>query len=232
MKLTAIGLLPNFQREEYDLSRKLSSHRVDAQVDFDLELNKFREGIAKVLARNHTSLTNPAQVKDIINGLFLVDSARSAFFLALQALDLPKGSEVILPAFTCVVIANPVLWAGLEPIYVDIDLKDFNPSISQYLEKITPRTKLILVQHTFGSVVDVEKLRSELLKLGRSDIMIVEDLAHAFGGGYLDGTGALGTKADFAILTFGVEKVISTIRGGGIICTCSQQSTTFEVISC
>ncbi len=140
-----------------------------------------------------------------------LDSARSAFYLALKHYGVGPGDEVLLPAFTCLVIANPVIWLGATPIYVDIRESDFNLDIDDLKRKLTPRAKALLVQHTFGMPVDVSAVRRTV----GSEVKIIEDLAHALGG--LHQGQQLGTLGDAAVLTFGIEKVISSVRGGMLI---------------
>jgi dTDP-4-amino-4,6-dideoxygalactose transaminase len=194
MKLYSIGLLPNFEDEEFALTRELLFSK---KKSYKKDLNKFHNSLA--------SLLNVGE-----DDVFLMDSARSSFFLALKALGLKKGSEVLLPGFTCIVVVNPVLWAGLKPVYVDISKKNFNCAVGDLLAKVTNKTKVILVQHTFGDLVDVDALRDGLKKMKREDIVIIEDLAHVLSKDFE-------LKGDLAIATFGYEKVISTIRGGALI---------------
>lgn len=142
---------------------------------------------------------------------FAFDSARSSLFVLLNNLDLPAGSEVILPAFSCMVVANAVKWSGLKAVFVDCNKEDFNYDFVDLAKKINSKTKVILIQHTFGHPENMERIE----ELCKDKIFIVEDLAHSLGGSY-NGK-KLGTFGDAAILTFGIEKVISSIRGGMLL---------------
>lgn len=139
------------------------------------------------------------------------DSARSAFYSYLKALELKPGSEVILPSFSCMVVANAVLWAGLAPIFVDCNKVDFNYDHNDLKKKLSERTRVIVLQHSFGFPENVSEIRSIVGK----EVLIVEDLAHSLGG--TSPEGKLGTLADAAIITFGIEKVISGVRGGMLL---------------
>ena len=141
-----------------------------------------------------------------------VDSARSAFYLTLQAMGIGEGDEVLMPSFTCVVIVNPVLWVGAKPVFVDIDKRNFNVDFKDLEKKVTPKTKAILVQHTFGIPVDMDRMMAFAKK---HNLKVIEDLAHSIGGKFKEKT--LGTFGDAAVLTFGIEKVISTVRGGMVV---------------
>ncbi|KXK26979.1 MAG: UDP-4-amino-4-deoxy-L-arabinose--oxoglutarate aminotransferase [candidate division WS6 bacterium OLB20] len=139
-----------------------------------------------------------------------LDSARSAFYLILQSYGVGPGDEVILPAFTCLVVANPVIWLGATPVYVDTD-DNFNINLIDLKSKVSERTRAILVQHTFGMPADVEAVK----EITGPGVKIIEDLAHTLGG-TLRGR-KLGLLGDAAILTFGIEKAISTVRGGMVL---------------
>lgn len=225
MKPLFIGVLPNFEPEEYRLARKLLLTRVKETERDDFAIGLLKQFYPAVPAEKIVPAEESGSAKIVgevdQNGtqaqLFTVDSARSAFHLLLKTLNLSAGSEVILPAFTCVVIVNPVLWNGLVPVYVDHDPASLNNSVDSLLAAVTKKTKLVLVQHTFGLPVSVSDLRKGLEKLGRTDIVIVEDLAHSLGEDYPEQNFKLGTQADYAVCTFGVEKMISTIRGGALL---------------
>ncbi len=140
------------------------------------------------------------------------DSARSSFYLILKAMGIGEGDEVLLPSFTCVVIVNPVKWVGATPVYVDINRDNFNIDFSDLEKKVTKKTKAILVQHTFGIPVDMERMMEFARK---HDLKVIEDVAHSIGGTFRNKT--LGTFGDAAVMTFGIEKAISTVRGGMVI---------------
>lgn len=140
-----------------------------------------------------------------------VDSARSAFYLLLKAYGVGPGDEVILPAFSCLVIANPVKWVGATPVFVDINPQDLNLDLKDLKAKLSSHTKVVLIQHTFGLVIDIARVR----KIVGNKVKLVEDVAHALGGELSDQK--LGTIADAAVLTFGIEKSISSVRGGMLI---------------
>lgn len=225
MKPLFIGVLPNFEPEEYRLARKLLLTRVKETERDDFAIGLLKQFYPAVPAEKIVPAEESGSAKilgevdqnEIQAQLFTIDSARSAFHFLLKTINLPAGSEVILPAFTCVVIVNPVLWNGLSPVYVDHDIASFNNTVEKLLSAVTEKTKLILVQHTFGLPVSVSDLRNGLEKLGRTDIIIVEDLAHSLGEDYPEMNSKLGTQADYAVCTFGVEKMISTIRGGALL---------------
>lgn len=141
-----------------------------------------------------------------------LNSGRSAIYLALKSLGISQNDEVLIQAFTCNAVPNPVLWVGAVPIYVDINRENLNMSLTDLEKKITPRSKAIIVQHTFGNPAPIR----EILKIAEQyKLKVIEDCAHALGA-KVDGK-LLGTFGDLAILSFGREKVISSLTGGALI---------------
>lgn len=140
----------------------------------------------------------------------LVDSGRSALTLALQALQLSPGDEVLVSGYTCMVVANAIRAAGLTPVYVDIDASlTMNPTLVE--GRITPQTKVLLTQYTFGEPGHLDHL---LALAKKHHLVVVEDVAHSLFGQY---QGALlGTFGSVAFTSFGREKYISSERGGAV----------------
>lgn len=137
------------------------------------------------------------------------NSGRSAFYAILKALELPTGSEVLIQAFTCNAVPNPILWAGLMPIYVDCEKDDFNISISDLRKKITKKSRVVVVQHTFGLPAEI----SEIEKIAKEHkLFLIEDCAHSLGAEY--GGKKVGTSGQAAFFSFSRDKVISSVYGG------------------
>ncbi len=126
----------------------------------------------------------------------------------LMSFGIEKGNEVLVQAFTCVAVPNSVLWTGAKPVYVDID-RTFNMDPVDAAKKITPKTKAIIIQHTFGIPADLDAL----MKLAKAHhLIIIEDCAHSLGATYYGQK--IGTFGDAAFFSFGRDKVISSVFGG------------------
>lgn len=144
--------------------------------------------------------------------VFLTDSGRNAIALALKSANIKQGDEVIVQGFTCVVVTNAILAVNATPVFVDIDT-NYCTDASDVLKKITKKTKAIIVQHSFGFSADIKKIQDIAEK---NNIILIEDCAHALGTIDKDNN-ILGSYGDMSIISFGVDKVISSVRGGALI---------------
>ncbi|MFA5210955.1 MAG: DegT/DnrJ/EryC1/StrS aminotransferase family protein [Patescibacteria group bacterium] len=143
--------------------------------------------------------------------IYFFDSGRSALQIALESLNLPCGSEILVQSYTCVVVTNAIIWAGFKPVFVDID-KNYNIDILDLRKKISKKTKAIIIQHTFGKAADL----NEILTIAKqNDLKTIEDCAHSLGG--IKNEKKLGTFADLAMFSFGSDKIISCVRGGALL---------------
>jgi perosamine synthetase len=147
------------------------------------------------------------QVKE--SEVFLFWKGRVALYAILKAMGIGKGDEVIIPAFTCVVVPNAIMYLGAKPVYVDIDRDTYNMNLVEMEEKITPKTKVIIAQNTFGLSPDLDLIMEISRKHG---LMVIEDCTHGFGGSY---KGKLnGTIADTSFFSSQWNKPFSTGIGG------------------
>jgi len=135
---------------------------------------------------------------------------RSGIIAALKALGLNQA-EVIMPAYTCLVMAQAVVASGNKPVFVDIDLADYNMDIAAIREALTPRTRAIIATHLYGYPTDVDAIR-EIAGDGR--IIIIEDRAQ---GLLTSSTGTTELRGDIGLGSFGSNKQLSTIQGGVIV---------------
>ena len=137
------------------------------------------------------------------------NSGRSAFYAILKAIEASEGEKVLMQAFTCNASINPVLWAKMMPEYVDCDKDTFNIDTEDLKQKITPESKILMVQHTFGQPVNMDKI----LKICKeNNLILIEDCAHALGAKY-NGQ-QVGTFGKASFFSFSRDKVISSIYGG------------------
>jgi perosamine synthetase len=136
-------------------------------------------------------------------------SGRVALYALLSELGIGPGDEVLLQVPTHIVVANAIRYTGADPVYVDCDLNTYNMDLDQAEERVTPRTKALLLQHTFGIPADLDKAQ-ELAR--RHNLILIEDCVHALGATYQGKQVGTFGKASF----FSTEetKIISSTMGG------------------
>ncbi len=136
-------------------------------------------------------------------------SCTGGLHIALAALGIGPGDEVIVPAYTFIATAHVVEWLGATPVLVDVEKDTFNISVQAIEKAITPRTKAIIPVHFAGHACAME----ELLSLAQKHhLFVVEDAAHAIGTEY-DGR-KIGVFGDVTVFSFYVTKTITTAEGG------------------
>ncbi len=141
----------------------------------------------------------------VCNGSVALDAA-------VVALDIGQGDEVIMPTFTIISCAAALVRAGAIPVVVDCDPKTWNMDVRQIEDKITSRTKAIMVVHIYGLPVDMEPVIFLGEKYG---MKIIEDAAEAHGLTYKDR--ACGSFGDISMFSFYPNKFITTGEGGMIV---------------
>lgn len=142
----------------------------------------------------------------------LLTSGRAALYRLLTALNINPGDEIITQAFTCSVVPAAIQWTGAIPIFADINPTDFNLDPGDVARKITPQTRALIMQHTFGLSANIPALQT-LAK--QHNLTLIEDCAHTLGSQY--NNKPLGTFGAAAFFSFGRDKMLSSIFGGAII---------------
>ncbi|MBI2611413.1 aminotransferase class I/II-fold pyridoxal phosphate-dependent enzyme [Candidatus Gottesmanbacteria bacterium] len=148
--------------------------------------------------------------KDYISNfdIFSTNSGRSAMWFVLKTFGIGNGDEVILQAFTCLAVPEVIIWIGAVPVFVDVD-DSINIDYRKLERSITPKTKAIIVQHTFGIPANIKKIKEIAQKY---NLILIEDCAHSLGATVEEKR--VGTFGDAAFFSFGRDKVISSVFGG------------------
>ena len=141
-------------------------------------------------------------------------SGTDALSLALHALELGPGDEVILPAFTFFATAGSICRTGARPVFTDIDPLTYNMDPAQVENKITPRTRAILIVHLFGQCADMEPLWRIA---ERHDLILIEDAAQSLGSEY-QGKRA-GSLGSLGCLSFYPTKNLGAYGDAGMVVT-------------
>jgi perosamine synthetase len=149
-----------------------------------------------------------------------VSNGSAALDIAIKALGIMEGDEVIMPTFTIISPAQSIVTAGAIPVLVDSDPITWNMDVNQIEDKITSRTKAILVVHIYGLPVDMDPI----LELCRKyNLLLIEDAAEMHGQTY---KGKMcGSFGDISIFSFYPNKHITTGEGGMILC---KENVTYE----
>ncbi|MBT6225669.1 MAG: DegT/DnrJ/EryC1/StrS family aminotransferase [Candidatus Scalindua sp.] len=147
-------------------------------------------------------------IKHHANHALAVTSCTTGLHLALAAMGIGPGDEVIVPAFTWIATANVVLYCGATPVFVDVSTETFNIDPEQVSGKVTEKTKAIIPVHLFGLCADIDAIKAVIPDY----VMILEDAACAVGASY-KGKDA-GTLGDVASFSFHPRKSITTGEGG------------------
>jgi len=136
-------------------------------------------------------------------------SARMAFFVLMQEIGIREGDEVVLPGATCSVMANAVLRVGARPVYADLDPRTLAPDAVAVEKVISPRTRMIVAQHSFGIPCDIEGIT----ELARSrNLFLLEDCALTLGSRF-QGKVA-GSFGHAALFSTDHSKPLNTMMGG------------------
>lgn len=134
---------------------------------------------------------------------------RVALYAILKSIGIAAGDEVVLPAYTCVVVPNVIKYLGANPKYVDIELPTFSVAPEDLIAAIGPRTKAVICQNTYGLSWGVDKVSSYCRDVG---VKTIEDCTHGFGGYYHGRPN--GSYCDAAFYSSQWNKPFSTGLGG------------------
>jgi UDP-2-acetamido-2-deoxy-ribo-hexuluronate aminotransferase len=199
-------------------------------VDLKGQYAKIENEINDVVIENIRSanfINGPAvsefakNLSDYLGGAFVIPCANGtdALQIAMMALDLEPGDEVIVPSFTYVATAEVIGLLGLIPVMVDVDPSQFNITRENIEKAITSKTKVIVPVHLFGQCADMEPIM-ELAKA--KGLYVIEDTAQAIGAKYTFSNGEIkhaGTIGDIGCTSFFPSKNLGCYGDGGAIYT-------------
>ena len=195
MKPIFIALSPNTQKEDIILALKLLFSPKKWQIG--KETKKLEKAFKSYFQSDYAVS-------------FL--SARTSLWAILNALGVKENDEILLQAYTCVVVPNAIISLGAKPVWVDINQETFNMDVDDFEKKITEKTKAVVVQYTFGQAAEIKKI----IKIAKKyNLFVIEDCAQALGGEYQGKK--LGTFGDVGFFSFGRDKIISSVFGGMVI---------------
>lgn len=186
------SLSPNVEKNDISLVLKLLFQPWKWKKDSEVEI--LEEEFKKYLG---------------VKYVFSFNSGRSAFLTILESLSLERGSEVLIQAFTCNAVVNPIIHLGLKPVFVDIEESSLNISPSDLEKKVSPKSRVVVAQHTFGLPASLD----EILRICQNhNLILIEDCAHSLGAEYNGRKVGNFSRASF--FSFGRDKIISSVYGG------------------
>lgn len=159
----------------------------------------------------HNSLEQELKEYLQVEGISLMVNGHMSLELALAAMKLPQGAEVITTPFTFISTTHAIVRSGLEPVFCDIKSADYTIDEDKIEPLITERTAAIVPVHVYGSICNIEEI-NQLAE--RHGLKVVYDAAHAFGSTY-KGKG-IGSFGDASVFSFHATKVFNTIEGGAV----------------
>lgn len=160
-------------------------------------VKKFEEAFARYLGVKHA---------------ISVTSGTAALHVALLALGIGKGDEVVVPAFTMAATWMAVLYTGAKPVFVDCEMDSFNIEVKQITAKITKRTRAIIPVHIYGHACDMDKIT---ILARRHRLWVIEDSAEALGGMYKKKM--IGNMGDIGCFSFYANKLVTSGEGGMLV---------------
>lgn len=147
----------------------------------------------------------------------LMVNGHMALELAIQSLDLPRGSEVITTPFTFISTTHAIIRNGLTPVFCDVG-DDYTIDVNKIEELITENTAAIVPVHVYGNICNVEAIEKIAYKYG---LKVIYDAAHAFAEEY-NGKN-IAQYGDMSVFSFHATKVFHAIEGGAVCCSNQEQ---------
>ena len=144
-----------------------------------------------------------------VDEIDLFTNGHMALELSLQAMNLPKNSEVITTPFTFASTTHAIVRNGLEPVFCDVNPVDFTMDVTKIEELITDRTSAIMPVHVYGNICNVDEIQRIAVKYG---LKVIYDAAHTFGVRYKDR--GIASFGDVSCFSFHATKVFNSIEGG------------------
>lgn len=198
-RIAMVDLRLQYQSLKDDIRKALDETLENANFIMGPNVHALEEEIARYLNAPHA---------------LACASGTDALHLALRALNIGPGDEVITPAFTFAASAEAIRYVNARPVFVDIGPRSFNIAAEQIEQAISARTRAIIAVHLFGLPADLEAIKS---LTENKNIFIVEDCAQSFGASYKNQkTGSIG---DIGCFSFFPSKNLGGCGDGGMICT-------------
>ncbi|MDY6935805.1 MAG: DegT/DnrJ/EryC1/StrS aminotransferase family protein [Spirochaetota bacterium] len=179
------------------ITRKEIESMLDCLINEELvmgdAIKNFEKNISNLIGLNYSLATN---------------SLSSAYHLSFEALDISEGDEVIMPSYFHLAPLSALSLTRGKVVLADIEKDSYSPSFNQIRERVTDKTKAIVIGHLFGILTDVEELKA-------LNIPIIEDISHAIGA-EMNGM-SIGKSGTISVASFAPSMMITTGNGGIVL---------------
>ncbi len=197
----------------------LRSQYLSIKTEIDSAIESVLQASAFIQGPEVKEFAQALSIKNQNTHVIPCANGTDALQIAMMALDLKHGDEVILPVHTYVATAEVIALIGLVPIFIDVDANTFNIDVDQIESKITPRTKAIVPVHLYGQCADMESI----LRIAKDhNLFVIEDVAQALGAEYTFANGTIkkaGTMGVVGTTSFFPSKNLGAYGDGGAIFT-------------
>lgn len=208
----------------HDYRRNMNIQMVDLKGQYAKIQNEINDAVLDAV--KGANFINGPQVRNFseklsiyLDGVEVIPCANGtdALQIAMMALSLQPGDEIIVPSFTYVATAEVIALLHLTPVLIDVDPFNFNLDVEQIEKAITPKTKAIVPVHLFGQCADMESILNIADKHG---LFVIEDTAQALGASYFFSNGKAmkaGTIGDIGCTSFFPSKNLGCFGDGGAV---------------
>jgi perosamine synthetase len=187
----------------------------DALASFSLIFQPWRWKRGKELQKiKNVILKNYLNVSSSTFYVSLFFSGRSALYHLLKSLNLKKDDEVLVQAFTCEAVVLPIVALNLKPVFFDIERKSFSANPIDLEKKLSEKSKVVILQHTFGITPGQREKILSIIRLNH--LVLIEDIAHGINISKIKMKNAK-LKNHFFLLSFGRSKSLSSVFGGAVV---------------
>lgn len=197
----------------------LKSQYLRIKTEIDSAINEVIENTAFINGKHVETFSENLKTYLGVNYVVPCANGTDALQVALMALNLKTGDEVIVPSFTFIASAEVIGLLGLRPVMVDVDYDNFNVTAKNIEKAITVNTKAIIPVHLFGQAAQMEEI---MLLAKKYDLYVVEDNAQALGADYIFDSGKrqkLGTIGHIGCTSFFPSKNLGCYGDGGAVFT-------------
>ena len=200
---------PIFKEFYFSFTTSHSNYMTKDNFNFIKKISKYSYESGRNIVEQYERLFS---AKIGLGNFVSFSSGRISLYVLLKCFNVKKNDEIIIQSSNCSAVAFAVMMTGAKPIYVDIDPKDFGPSFEDVKRKINSKTKVVVVQHSFGipssSIFQIKNLCK------KNNIFLIEDCALTFDS-EINGI-SVGTIGDASFFSTDNSKPINTIIGGGL----------------